>query len=144
MNNSIAILSWIKYRIARINHYIFKPIATPKGPISHTRNRVGNGDGGQLATFSNTQTSQTRYGVRNGDGFQITALIEAVIFQTRDRIYDTINAYCLRNNYITRVRICSFFIIFSPIGDRSRMFVYIQIVINSIHICVMSPSSIEP
>ena len=49
MNNSIAIFSWIIYRISRIHHHSFKAAATREAKSSQTRDGVGNGDGGQTA-----------------------------------------------------------------------------------------------
>ena len=75
--------------------------------------------------------SQTRDGVGNGDGGQTAAISEAPFSQTRDGICDTIISHCFRNHYVTGVYIIT------P-SDRSRPVDYIQIVEDSIYLCVMS------
>ena len=54
--------------------------------ISHARDGVGNGDGGQTAAIPEAAISQTRDRVGNGDGGQTTAIIEASISQARDGV----------------------------------------------------------
>ena len=88
-----------------------------------------------LNTTKETVNSQTRDGVGNGDGGQTAATIEAETSQTRDGICDAIIGHCFRNHYVTGVCI----IILSIISDCSRLVGCIQIVEDSIYLCVMSP-----
>ena len=106
--------------------------------ISQTRDGVGNGDGGQTEAIPEAGSSQTRDGVGNGDGGQTAAFIEAVISQTRDGICDTIISHFFRNHYVTGVFII-IPVIVSLKSDCSRLFGCIQIVEDSIYLCVMSP-----
>ena len=103
--------------------------------ISQTRDGVGNGDGGQTAAIPEAVNSQTRDGVGNGDGGQTAATIEAETSQTRDGICDAIIGHCFRNHYVAGVCIIKL----SIISDRSRLVGCIQIVEDSIYLCVMSP-----
>ena len=86
MNNCIAIFSWIIYWISRIHHHAFKTAATIEAVTSHTRDGVGNGDGGQTAATLEATLFQTRDGVANGDGGQAAAIREAAFSQTRDGV----------------------------------------------------------
>ena len=113
--------------------------ATREAGTSQTRDGVGNGDGGQTAAITEAVNSQTRDGVGNGDGGQTAAILEAVISQTRDGICDAIISHCFRNHYVTGVFIIIRVIIASLKSDCSRLIVCIQIVENSIYLCVMSP-----
>ena len=106
---------------------------------SHTRNGVGNGDGGQIAAICEAPFSQTRDGVGNGDGGQTAAICEARPSQTRDGICDAIISHCFRNHYVTGVFIIIRVIIVSLKSDRSGTVGCIQIVEDSIYLCVMSP-----
>ena len=105
--------------------------------FSQTRDGVGNGDGGQTAATSEAILSQTRDGVGNGDGGQTAAIIEAVNSQTRDGICDVSISHCFRNHYVTGVFIMERIV--SLKSDRSRLVGCIQIVEDSIYLCVMSP-----
>ena len=83
--------------------------------------------------------SQTRDGVGNGDGGQTAATTEAVISQTRNGIGYTIIGHCFGNHYIA-----SIFTIISvktvPLkGDSSRSISIVQIVENSVYLCIVSP-----
>ena len=82
---------------------------------------------------------QTRDGVGNGDGGQTAATSEAVISQSRDGICDAIISHCFRNLYVTGVFIIIRVIIVSLKSDCSRLVGCIQIVEDSIYLCVMSP-----
>ena len=113
--------------------------ATIEAIPSQTRDGVGNGDGGQTAAPPEAVISQIRDGVAKGDGGQTAAIIEAVISQTRDGICDAIIGHCFRNLYVTGVFIIIRVIIVSLKSDRSRLIVCIQIVEDSIYLCVMSP-----
>ena len=118
----------------------YKALNTPwEAVIFQTRDGVGNGDGGQIAAIREAVPSQTRDGVGNGDGDQTAASLEAVISQTRDGKYDAIIGHCFRNHYVTGVFIIIRVIIVSLKSDRSRLVVCIQIVEDSIYLCVMSP-----
>ena len=118
----------------------YKALSTfPEALISQTRDGVGNGDGGQTAATSEAVISQTRDGVGNGDGGQISAIIEAETSQTRDGICDAIISHCFRNHYVTGVFIIIRVIIVSLKSDRSGTVGCIQIVEDSIYLCVMSP-----
>ena len=75
MNNSIAILSWIIYRVGRIHFNSFKTAATSEAAISQARDGVGNGDGGQTAAIPEAAISQTRDGAGKGDRDQTAATI---------------------------------------------------------------------
>ena len=75
MNNSIAILSWIIYRVGRIHFNSFKTDATSEAAISQARDGVGNGDGGQTAAIPEVAISQTRDGAGKGDRDQTAATI---------------------------------------------------------------------
>ena len=114
-------------------------MATPEAVISQTRDGVGNGDGGQTAATTEAAISQTRDGVGNGDGGQTAASIEAVTSQTRDGIGDTIIGHCFGNHYIA----CVFTIISDKVvplkGDSSRFISVVQIVENSVYLCIVSP-----
>ena len=68
MDNSIAIPSRIIDGIGRIHYNTFKPTAECEAATSHTRDGVGNGDGGQTAATPEAVFSHTRDGVGNGDG----------------------------------------------------------------------------
>ena len=107
--------------------------------FSQTRDGVGNGDGGQTFAILEAGNSQPLDGVGNGDGGQIAAIPEAVIFQTRDGIFDAIISHCFRNHYVTGVFIIIRVIIVSLNSDCSRLVGCIQIVEDSIYLCVMSP-----
>ena len=107
--------------------------------IFQTRDGVGNGEGGQTAAIREATFSQTRDGVANGDGGQTAAICEARPSQTRDGICDAIISHCFRNHYVTGVFIIIRVIIVSLKSDRSRLVVCIQIVEDSIYLCVMSP-----
>ena len=107
--------------------------------ISQTRDGVGNGDGGQTAAIREALISQTRDGVGNGDGGQTAAIPEAAISQTRDGICDAIISHCFRNYYVTGVFIIIHVIRGSLKSDCSRLVGCIQIVEDSIYLCVMSP-----
>ena len=111
----------------------------PKAVISQTRDGVGNGDGGQTVAIREAAVSQTRDGVGNGDGGQTEAFIEAVTSQARDGICDAIISHCFRNHYGTGVFIIIRVIIVSLISDCSCPVGCIQIVEDSIYLCVMSP-----
>ena len=111
---------------------------TREAPSSQTRDGVGNGDGGQTAATPEALNSQTRDGVGNGDGGQTAATIEALISQTRDGICDAIISHCFRNLYVTGVFIIIRVIIASLKSDCSRLVECIQIVEDSIYLCVMS------
>ena len=113
--------------------------AMREAPFSQTRDGVGNGDGGQTAAQHEAVFSQTRNGVGNGDGGQTAAIIEARTSHTRDGICDAIIGHCFRNHYVTGVFIIIRVIIVSLKSDRSRFVVCIQIVEDSIYLCVMSP-----
>ena len=106
---------------------------------SQTRDGVGNGDGGQTAATRETVNSQTRDGVGNGDGGQIEATPKAPISQTHDGIGDSIIGHCFGNLYIASIfTIIS--VIFVPLkGDSSRFISVVQIVENSVYLCVVSP-----
>ena len=56
-----------------------------------------------LNTVIEAGTSQTRDRVGNGDGGQTAAILEAAICQTRDGICDAIINHCFRNHYVTGV-----------------------------------------
>ena len=107
--------------------------------ISQTRDGVGNGDGGQTAATTEAVISQTRNGIANGDGGQTAATIEAPFSHTRDGICDTIISHCFRNHYVTGVFIIIRVIIVSLKSDCSGTVGCIQIVEDSIYLCVMSP-----
>ena len=113
--------------------------ATIKAATSQSCDGVGNGDGGQTAASREAVFSQTRDGVGNGDGGQTAAICEARPSQTRDGICDAIISHCFRNYYVTGVFIIIRVIIVSLKSDRSRLVVCIQIVEDSIYLCVMSP-----
>ena len=106
--------------------------------ISQTYDGVGKGDGGQTAAIKEAPSSQTLDGVGNGDGGQTAAMSEAVISQTRDGICDAIISHCFRNHYVTVVFII-IPVIVSLKSDCSRLVGCIQIVEDSIYLCVMSP-----
>ena len=91
-----------------------------------------------LNTIREALISQTLDGVGNGDGGQTAAIPEAVISQTRDGIYDAIISHCFRDHYVTGVFITIREIIDSLISDCSCPFGCIQIVEDSIYLCVMS------
>ena len=107
--------------------------------FSQTCDRVGNGDGGQTAAISEAVTSHTRDGVGNGDGGQTAAILEAAICQTRDGICDAIINHCFRNHYVTGVFIIIRARKVSLKSDCSRLVGCIQIIEDSIYLCVMSP-----
>ena len=113
--------------------------AIREATFSQTRDGVGNGDGGQTAASREAVFSHTRDGVGNGDGGQTAAICEARPSQTRDGICDAIISHCFRNYYVTGVFIIIRVIIVSLKSDRSRLVVCIQIVEDSIYLCVMSP-----
>ena len=113
--------------------------ATIEAVPSQTRDGVGNGDGGQTAATREAGIPQNRDGVGKGDGGQTAATIEAVPSQTRDGICDAIISHCFRNRYVTGVFIIIRFIIVSLKSDCSRLVGCIQIVEDSIYLCVMSP-----
>ena len=83
--------------------------------------------------------SQTRDGVWNGDGGQTAAICEARPSQTRDGICDAIISHCFRNHYVTGVFIIIRGRKVSLKSDCSRLVGCIQIVEDSIYLCVMSP-----
>ena len=113
--------------------------ATREALISQSRDGVANGDGGQTATTREAVTSQTRDGVRNGDGGQTAAICEAVISQSRDGKCDAIIRHCFRNHDVTGVFIIIRVNVVSLKSDCSRLVVCIQIVEDSIYLCIMSP-----
>ena len=113
--------------------------ATLEAVVSQTRDGVGNGDGSQTVAIIEAGFSQTRDGVGNGDGGQTVAITEALISQTRDGICDTIISHCFRNHYVTGVFIIIRVIIASLTSDCSGLVGCIQIVEDSIYLCVMSP-----
>ena len=113
--------------------------ATIEAVFSQTCDGVANGDGGQTAASREAVSSQTRDGVGNGDGGQIATTIEAATSQTRDGICDAIINHGFRNHYVTGVFFIIRVIIASLKSDRSRLVVCIQIVEDSIYLCVMSP-----
>ena len=162
MNNSIAILSWIIYGIGRIHFNTFKAAApreaaisqtldgvgngdrgktaaTTEAGISQTRDGVGNGDGGQTAASKEAGISQTRDGVGNGDGGQTAASIKAVTSQTCDGICDTFKRHSFGNHYIACVFIFIRVIIVPLIGDSSRFIRFVQIVEDTVYLCVVRP-----
>ena len=112
---------------------------TIEAPFSQTRDGVGNGDGGQTAATIEALNSQTRDGVGNGDRGQTAAKKEARFSQTRDGICDVIISHCFRNHYVTGVFIMIRERIVSLKSDCSRLVGFIQIVEDSIYLCVMSP-----
>ena len=75
MNNSIAILSLIIYRVGRIHLNSFKTAATSEAAISQARDGVGNGDGGQTAATIEAVIAHARDGAGNGDGGQTATVI---------------------------------------------------------------------
>ena len=113
--------------------------ATREALIFQTRDGVGNGDGGQTAATTEAAIAQTRDGVGNGDGGQTPAIREAPVSQTRDEICSTIISYFFRNHHVTGVFIIIRVIIVSLKSDCSRLVGCIQIVEDSIYLCVMSP-----
>ena len=113
--------------------------AIREATFSQTRDGVGNGDGGQTAASREAVFSQTRDGVGNGDGGQTAAICEARPSQTRDGICDAIISHCFRNHYVTGVFIIIRVIIVSLKGDSSRFIGFVQIVENSVYLCVVRP-----
>ena len=139
MNNSIAILSWIIDGIGRIHYNTFNAAATIEARTFHTRDGVGDGDGGQTAAPRETVLYQTRDGVGNSDGGQISATTEAAISQTRDGIGDAFIGHCFGNHYIACVFILINVITVPLIGDSSRFISVVQIVENSVYLYVVRP-----
>ena len=64
---------------------------------------------------------------------------EAVFSQTRDGIGDTIIGHCLGNHYIASVFIIIREEIVSLKGDNSRFISVVQIVEDTLYLCVVSP-----